>query len=501
MLPTFIRLSGALVLMLTAIAPARPEAPLLKWGMDETGGAPYIYDSRTKGFEIELAAYLAKELGRTSEPITGDWKALPESLDRGDFDIVLNGYEYAVNFREQASVPYYIYRLALSVNKDDNEIHSWDDLRKRKPDGSKRKVIALTGSAAERYMKKVFKDDIDFDTSDDVSNTFDLLANKQIDATVQDNPAAIYYVKKDEARLKQVGEGLMPNFYVILTRVKDKELRAKIDEALRKAIRDGTLEKIYRKYNLWNDDQERLWYWAEQPWPPGADVAIPEAAQERPVDWSEVTRLLGAAALKTLQLAVFSFPFAVLLGMLIGVARMYGPGWVRIPCIIYVEVIRGTPLLLQLFVIYYLLPRISPVFKLDPLYAGIIGLAINYAAYEAEIFRAGLQAIPRGQMEAALALGMTPMTAVRRVIVPQAFRIVIPPITNDFIALFKDTSICSAILITELTRQYNVLYNNHREFIIVFAIMTAALYLMMSYPLSLLARLIERRLRRERSDA
>ncbi len=94
--------------------------------------------------------------------------------------------------------------------------------------------------------------------------------------------------------------------------------------------------------------------------------------------------------------------------------------------------------MLQLFVLFYLL-------KLPPWVAGIAGLAINYSAYEAEIYRAGLQAIPPGQMEAALALGMSRVMALRRVIVPQAVRIVIPPVTNDFIALFKDTSVCSVI--------------------------------------------------------
>jgi polar amino acid transport system substrate-binding protein len=97
-------------------------------------------------------------------------------------------------------------------------------------------------------------------------------------------------------------------------------------------------------------------------------------------------------------------------------------------------------------------------------------------------------------MEAALALGMNPLTALRVVIVPQAMRIVIPPVTNDFIALFKDTSVCSVILITELTRKYNELYNFNREYIIQLAFITAGLYLIMSYPLALVARFLEKRM-------
>ena len=152
----------------------------------------------------------------------------------------------------------------------------------------------------------------------------------------------------------------------------------------------------------------------------------------------------------------------------------------------------GTPLLLQLYFVFYLLPGVFPLLTLSPLQAGIIGLAINYSAYEAENYRAGLLAIPRGQMEAALSLGMTPVTAIRRVIVPQALRIVIPPVTNDFIALFKDTSVCSVILITELTRKYNELYNFNRDYIAELAFVTAGLYLVMSYPMALLAQWLER---------
>ena len=90
-LPMFV-----LSLALPVVATAQPP---LRWGMDETGGAPYVYDNRKKGFELDLAAFLAKELGRTSEPISGEWKDLPELLKRGDIDIVLNGYEYSKQFR------------------------------------------------------------------------------------------------------------------------------------------------------------------------------------------------------------------------------------------------------------------------------------------------------------------------------------------------------------------------------------------------------------------
>jgi polar amino acid transport system substrate-binding protein len=157
-----------------------------------------------------------------------------------------------------------------------------------------------------------------------------------------------------------------------------------------------------------------------------------------------------------------------------------------------VEVVRGTPLLIQLYLIYYGLPNIG--IRLTAFSAAIIGLGLNYAAYEAENYRAGIQAIPRGQMEAALALGMTRWQALRRIILPQAIRIIIPPVNNDFIALFKDSSLVSVITMVELTKVYGMLANATYDYIGL-GLMTAAIYFVLSYPASILAGRIERRLR------
>ena len=188
----------------------------------------------------------------------------------------------------------------------------------------------------------------------------------------------------------------------------------------------------------------------------------------------------------TIALSLASMPLAMLVGLVIAIGRLYGPAPVRTLLAGYVELIRGTPLMLQLFVLFYLL-------KLNPWVAGIGGLAINYSAYEAEIYRSGLQAIPRGQMEAGLALGMSRWLALRRVIIPQAVRIVIPPVTNDFIALFKDTSVCSVITLIELTKEYSILANSTGG-AIEFAMAASCLYMMMSLPLSWLSRWSEKRL-------
>jgi polar amino acid transport system substrate-binding protein len=151
--------------------------------------------------------------------------------------------------------------------------------------------------------------------------------------------------------------------------------------------------------------------------------------------------------------------------------------------------------MLQLYFIFYFLPEMGVVIPAFP--TAVLGLAVNYSAYESEIYRAGLQAIPGGQMEAALSLGMSKVQALRRIIVPQAFRIVIPPVVNDFIAMFKDTSVCSVVTLIELTKQFSIESRNNVADLVPLMVVTALLYLAMSYPMSLLARYIEGRLGNE----
>jgi polar amino acid transport system substrate-binding protein len=258
-----------------------------------------------------------------------------------------------------------------------------------------------------------------------------------------------------------------------------------LNTTLRKAIGDGTLRRIYEKYHIWNKDQEQLKDIAAGPWPPSDQ---PE--RETGTWWHYGLALLQAAGM-TVLLACASMPLAIAIGLMVAVGRLYGPGWLRKVLEFYVEFLRGTPLLLQLYVIYFILPEAGIL--ISAFWAGVLALAINYSAYEAENYRAGLLAIPHGQMEAALALGMSKWTALRRVIVPQAVRVVIPPVTNDFIALFKDTSICSVIAVAELTGRYSKLYNTNPSLALELGLMTALLYLLMSYPLSLLSRRLERR--------
>jgi polar amino acid transport system substrate-binding protein len=205
-------------------------------------------------------------------------------------------------------------------------------------------------------------------------------------------------------------------------------------------------------------------------------------------------RLFFAGAGVTLLVSAGAMVIAMLLGLLLALARLPSPVvWRRVgarTASLYVELFRGTPVLLQLYVLYY---GLAPVYALPPLTAAILGLGLNYAAYEAEIYRAGLQAVPRGQIEAGEALGMSGAMVLRRVLLPQALRFSLPGVANDFIALLKDSSLVSVITVVELTKRMTIAAVDGGGWLLP-GLLCAAFYLVMSFPLSRLLRRLERAL-------
>lgn len=472
--------------------PARADAlgevrarAVLRYGSDMEGGGPYAFpDPRSPrgaaGFEVEMMALLAEQLGVTAEFSQGQWDQLLSVLDSGRIDVVVNGYEWSeARLRDHlATRPYYVYQLQLMGRKGGSATR-WADLMSRpRPDGRRWTVGVLVGSAADAFAHERAGETIQVVRFDGVTDAMLAVQNGQYDFTLQDLPAVLFYQDRYPG-LELVGPPESRGYYVIYARKEAPVLRDALDEALGRLIASGDLRRIYEKYGLWNDAQEELAHIS--------GPIEPVSGRRELWGWELLRRYaprLGDAAIVTLGLSFGSMPLAMGLGLLIAVGRLYGPALVRAPLAVYVELIRGTPLMLQLFVLFYVL-------RLPPWVAGIAGLAINYSAYEAEIFRAGFQAVPRGQMEAALALGMSRATALRRVVAPQAIRIVIPPVANDFISLFKDTSVCSVITLVELTKQYSILANSTGG-VVEFAAATAVLYLLMSVPLSWFSRWAER---------
>ncbi len=201
--------------------------------------------------------------------------------------------------------------------------------------------------------------------------------------------------------------------------------------------------------------------------------------------------LLSAGLIFTVPLTLITFVLGIVLGLSVALARLYGPAPLVMLVRFYVWLIRGTPLLVQLFLIFYGLPSAGIV--LDASTAAVIGFTLNIGAYSSEIIRATLAAIPKGQWEAAYSIGMNWPQVMWRVILPQAARIAVPPLSNTFISLVKDTSLAAAVTVPELFQAAQRLASVTYEPLILY-IETALIYLMFSSVLSTLQDRLEQRL-------
>ena len=463
----------------------------LVWAADQEGGGPHVFPDpadggRIIGFEVEFAELLAAELGVKPRFQQGQWDRLPLLLDQVA-DCVINGLELTPERQRdyRCSRPYFGYALQM-VGRRGAPPAALADLAEPGPHGPWR-IGVLTGSAAEIEMQAraaraaAAIEVIGYD------GTLDSLEQVQagvLDAAVLDDCIFAFYADRFAA-LRAVDRPFAGGLYTVLTSRRTPQLAAAVDEAIGRLIADGRLKRLYDRWELAGRQQMLML----------RDTAEIPAARQRTL--GELVRqtlpLLASSAGMTILLSCASFPLAIAIGLAVAIGRLHGPAWLRPPLTGYVEVLRGTPLMLQLYAIFFLLPKIG--LALPALAAAILGLTLNYSAYESEIYRAGLKAVPLGQFEAALSLGLTKWQALRHVLVPQAVRIVMPPVTSDFIALFKDTSVCSAITVIELTKRYSVLALSTGR-IVELAVVTALLYLCMSWPLSLLSRWFESRLDR-----
>jgi polar amino acid transport system substrate-binding protein len=484
---------------LYASAPGDPPSWQLKWAGDAEGGAPYqFYDPDSgalTGFETDLMAAVTELLQKQLELpelrstyVQYKWVSLPQGLEKGDFDVIVSGIEISdANRRAMIfSRPYYVYSQQLTVRADEQKIKSVDDVKNAK-------VGTLSGSASYRFLEELGVENIV--SFEGQIEPYQDLAIGRLDAVLLDLPIAIYNAGDNDKVYKFVGDRVGKGNYGIGLRPVDGDLAIVLDDALSELMRTGKLRDIYTKWRIWNDDQFQL-----------ATIDHPdEAAGLRKETLAEVNKatsrqrwpfgsyapLLLKGAAMTVGLTCASMAVAMVIGLVVAMCRLYGPAPVRAAALAYVEFFRGTPLLLLLTFLYFGLPHVPYIgFSLEAWQAAIIGFGLNYAAFEAEIYRSSIMAVPRGQWEAAHALGMSNRTTFVRIVFPQAIRTALGPMTNDFVAMFKDTSLVGTISVIELTQQYSILARSSLMWLEM-GLLTAALYLAMSVPLGYLARYLE----------
>jgi len=474
-------------------------APPLRWGGDAEGGAPFVEadpndPAKVEGFDVEVAEAVAKGLGRPAQFVQVGYSAIDQSVERGDFDMGMSGVEDTPGRRAAlaATIPYYEFTEALTVRVEDRaKFDELSDLRGHRV-GTLGGTIAydILLAAEKQYGLKAISYD------DDV-HPYEDLQQGRLDAVLLDNIIAARSMRRTPGLYTHFDKPVARGHYIIVLARGNTALRDSIDAILRARMGDGTLQRIYRKWHIWDEFQQPFFNRLSR-----VSVEAPVAAAPAPGLASQLPAVtprrftiraylpaLFRAALITIVMSCLAMALAVGAGMLVATGRVYGGPVLRAFLTTYVEVIRGTPVLLQLFVLYY---GLSSVIRLPAFVAALLGLGLNYAAYESEIYRGAMEAVSRGQLEAARTLGLTEVQVFRWVRGPQAFRLALAPMTNDFVALLKDSSLVSVITVVELTKQTQIFAANIGSWVIPGAL-CAALYLAMSLPLARLARTLETR--------
>jgi polar amino acid transport system substrate-binding protein len=479
-------------LFLTAAPAAAQE---LVWAADAEGGAPFAFPdprnpSNIVGFEVDLADALAARMGRKARFVQNQWDGLVPGLERGEYDLVLNGLEITPERAERIhfSTPYFHSTLTLTVRLDEGRIERPEDLRGRT-------VGTLKVTFAEKFLQSL--DGVEIRSYEGQVNPYVDLALGRLDAVLMDTPIALYYAIGSQVKNIEIPSARMS--FGIGIRKTDAALLNEVNSAIESLKADGTLKRIYGEWGLYNvataqafGDREPVQNDNAFRYRDYLDAIRTERTfGERLSQYRQYIPLLLEGALVTLEISAAAMAIAIGLGLGLAIVRVFASRVLVWPVVAFIEVIRGTPLLIQLFIIFYGLPAIG--IRFSPFWAAVIGLGVNYAAYEAENYRAGIQAIPRGQLDAAMALGLTRAQTIRKIILPQAMRLVIPPVTNDFIALLKDSSLVSVITMVELTKMYGQLAATNYDYIGI-GLLTAAIYFLMGLPIARLSRMLETKL-------
>ncbi|WP_231965761.1 ABC transporter permease subunit [Mycobacterium sp. E802] len=444
--------------------------------------APFSYHDATTGqltgYDVDVARAVADKLGVRVEFVETPWDSIFAALEANRFDVVAN--EVTINDERKAkydlSEPYSVGEGVIVTRADDNSITSLADL--------KGKVAAE--NATSNWSEIARAAGARVEAVEGFTQAIKLLNQGRVDVVVNDSIAVYAYLAETgDTTVKiagKVGEKAEQGFAAR----KNSGLLPELNQALDELRADGTLAAISQRYLK-------------------ADATGAPASAENPKQprstWQLVLDSLGpllkAAITMTIPLTIVSFVIGLVIALAVALARLSANRVLSSVARFYISLIRGTPLLVQLFIVFFALPEFGV--KIDPFPAAVIAFSLNVGGYAAEIIRSAIQSIPKGQWEAAETIGLNYTGTLRRIILPQAARVAVPPLSNTLISLVKDTSLASTILVTELLRQAQIIAAPTFEFFALYG--TAAIYywvicLVLSFGQSRLERRLERHVAR-----
>lgn len=451
---------------------AKAEEDILIIGTD-TNYVPFEFlDEETGeyiGFDIDLMDEIAKEIGFTYELKPMDFAGIVPSLQTNQLDMAIAGIsmdeekEQTVDF----SLPYYDAGTGILVREDD-AIQTIDDLEG--------KIVATKqGTASYEYATQLegLKDVVPFPNID---QAYMELQKGSADAVVFDSPSLLYYMNTGgQGRMRMLDDILEGQTFGIAF-PKGSPLKIKVDEALTEIKNNGTYDELHEK-----------WFGE------GAIDEVSEASSG--LDWSSAIKalpLLLQGAKYTIIISTLGLLFGLIIGIIVGFGRLAKNKIIYGLASIYVEVLRGTPIMIQALYIYFAIPMLLN-FEINAVVAGVIAISINAGAYIAEVVRGGIRSIDRGQVEAGRSLGLTNRQTMYKIIWPQAFKQMIPPLGNQFIISLKDTSLLTMIGVGELTRQGTIIVATNFRSVEIYTTV-GLMYLAMTLTISFILRKFERRM-------
>jgi His/Glu/Gln/Arg/opine family amino acid ABC transporter permease subunit len=444
---------------------------------------PFTYkDPRTQkltGYDIEVMEAVARKAGWQLTFVQSTFDAVFPALDSKRIDVIAN--QVTINPEREASylfsTPYTYSRGVIVTAAGTKDITSLSDLKGKTTAQSETSNWAQVARDAGAKVQSV----------EGFAQAAELLTQGRVDAIVNDNIAVLdYLASTGSKKIKVVGNaGDEISRQALTFRKSDTALRDEANVALKKLADDGTLAKISKKYfdadvSVENPGKVKV---------KGSDTGRSTWEVVKDAAWP----MLRGVIKGTIPLTVISFSSGLLIALAAALARMSANPLLRIPARVYISIIRGTPLLVQLFIIFYGLPQMGV--KFPGFLAACLALSLNVGGYAAEIIRGSILSVPRGQYEAATTIGMSYAQSMRRIVLPQALRIAVPPLSNTLLSLVKDTSLVAVVLVTELFREAQNAASVSGKFLVLYAV-AAFYYWVICLLLSMGQQRLERRLER-----
>jgi polar amino acid transport system substrate-binding protein len=472
----------------------------LRWGSETESGIPMSFRNPKNikqiiGYEKDIVKSITKNKFKNQKQIENNWNTLVLGLKNQLYDIAINGIVVTskrskkINF----SYPYLITHAQLFIYKKNNNINSIKNC--------KGKTIGVILNNASEQILRNNKINAQIITYESESIAFKDLISKRIDALFLDYPIGLYFSLM-ENNIKEIGPPIGKLYYAIALKKSNTKLLRVINKELQILKSNGELRKILEDWNLWNSMIANEWGESNN------YLLKPKSFEnvksnfllisnnrvlEKLVFYVELIPYFIYPSFVTLKITVFSMLLAMKLGLILTIIKIYNPFKLYSRFLFFlVEITRGTPIMIQLFFIFYGLPNIG--IKVSSDFAGIFILGMNYAIYESEIYYSSFYSIPIGQIEAAFSLGMSRIQTFWHIIFPQIARIVILPITNDFITMLKDSSLISLLAVSELTLAYQEIAATYYDYF-GFGIIISIIYFLLGIPFIKLSKYFSKNLK------